>query len=63
MAEGALSEENLAHELAGARRIHGVVTAQALENLHDFVDAYRLQESVRAELGAKVVGWKLAAKG
>jgi len=61
MAEGALSEENLAHELAGARRIHGVVTAQALENLHDFVDAYRLQESVRAELGAKVVGWKLAA--
>jgi len=31
------------HEFAGARRIHGVVTAQALETLHDFVDAYCLQ--------------------
>src|SRR4030095_16906171 len=62
MAEGALSEEILAHELARARRIHGVVTAQALENLHDLVDAYRLQESVRAELGAKVVGWKVRAQ-
>jgi len=54
-------QANLARELAAARRSHGVMTAQALENLHDFEDAYRLQESVRAELGAVVVGWKLAA--
>ena len=61
MAEGATREGSVAHELAAARRTHGVVTAQALESLHDFVDAYRLQESVCAELGARVVGWKLAA--
>ena len=52
---------HLARELAVARRTNGVMTAQALENLNDFADAYRLQESVRAELGASVVGWKLAA--
>ena len=51
----------LTRELAFARRTHGVVTTRALENLHDFGDAYRLQDSVRAELGATVVGWKLAA--
>ncbi|WP_139191622.1 fumarylacetoacetate hydrolase family protein [Variovorax sp. CF079] len=51
----------MARDFAAARRTHGVMTAQALENLHDFEDAYRLQESVRAELGATVVGWKLAA--
>jgi 2-keto-4-pentenoate hydratase len=61
MAEGALDEEKLARELAGARRTQGGVTAQALENLRDFAAAYRVQEGVRAELGAKVVGWKLAA--
>ena len=61
MAEGATREGSVAQELAAARRTHGVVTAQALESLHDFVDAYRLQESVCAELGARVVGWKLAA--
>jgi 2-keto-4-pentenoate hydratase len=54
-------QANLARELAAARRSHGVMTVQALENLHDFEDAYRLQEGVRAELGATVVGWKLAA--
>ena len=52
---------DLTRELAVARRTNGVVTARALENLHDFVDVYRLQESVRAELGATIVGWKLAA--
>lgn len=61
MAERAMSEETMARELAAARRTHGVVTAQALGNLNDFQGAYRLQERVRAELGAKVVGWKLAA--
>jgi len=54
-------QRNVARDFAAARRTHGVMTAQALENLHDFEDAYRLQESVRAELGATVVGWKLAA--
>ena len=54
-------QRNVARDFAAARRTHGVMTAQALENLHDFEDAYRLQESVRAELGAAVVGWKLAA--
>lgn len=61
MAERAMSEETMARELALARRTHGVVAAQALENLGDFEGAYRLQENVRAELGAMVVGWKLAA--
>lgn len=54
-------QRNVARDFAAARRTHGVMTAQALENLHDFESAYRLQESVRAELGATVVGWKLAA--
>ena len=54
-------QRNVVRDFATARRTHGVMTAQALENLHDFEDAYRLQESVRAELGATVVGWKLAA--
>jgi 2-keto-4-pentenoate hydratase len=61
MAEGAMSEERLARELAVARRSNGFMTAHALEDLDNFEDAYRLQESVRAELGAKVVGWKFAA--
>lgn len=56
-----MSEERLAHEFAVARRTNGFMTTHALGNLHDFVEAYRLQESVRAELGAKVVGWKVAA--
>ena len=54
-------QRNVVRDFARARRTHGVMTAQALENLHDFEVAYRLQESVRAELGATVVGWKLAA--
>jgi len=51
----------LARNFAFARRTNGFMTAHALENLDNFADAYRLQEGVRAELGAKVVGWKLAA--
>lgn len=54
-------QANLARELAVARRTQGVMAARALESLDDFERAYRLQESVRAELGATVVGWKLAA--
>ena len=52
---------SLARELAVARRTHGFMTTDALTNLEDLADAYRLQEGVRAELGAKVVGWKIAA--
>jgi 2-keto-4-pentenoate hydratase len=61
MAEGTMSDERLACELAVARRTNGFMTAHALEHLDDFEGAYRLQESVRAELGGTVVGWKLAA--
>lgn len=61
MAEEVISEDGLARELAAARRCHGVVASQALRNLDDVVVAYHLQELVRAELGATVVGWKLAA--
>lgn len=53
--------QNPARELAAARRAHGFVTPQALERLEDFAAAYHLQESVRAELDATVVGWKVAA--
>ena len=52
---------NLGHELAIARRTNGAISAHALDSLASFSDAYLLQESVRGELGAKVVGWKLAA--
>ena len=51
----------LAREFAQARRTRGVISAAAAESVRDFVDAYGLQEQVRAELGARVVGWKLAA--
>jgi 2-keto-4-pentenoate hydratase len=50
----------LGHELAVARRTNGAMRAHALDSLASFSDAYLLQESVRGELGAKVVGWKLA---
>ncbi len=55
------NQTRLAHEFAVARRTNGVISTQALQDLNDFVDAYGLQESVRAELGATVAGWKLAA--
>ncbi|MDE1948557.1 MAG: hypothetical protein KGI35_08090 [Burkholderiales bacterium] len=61
MAEGDISDQKMTHALAAARRSHGVVADHALEPLHEFVEAYLLQERVRVELGAKVVGWKLAA--
>lgn len=51
----------VAREFAAARRTRGIISAHALEDLESFSDAYRLQERVRDELGAKVVGWKLAA--
>jgi 2-oxo-3-hexenedioate decarboxylase/2-keto-4-pentenoate hydratase len=53
--------QNPARELAVARRAHGIVTPQALGSLEDLAAAYRLQESVRAELGATVAGGKVAA--
>jgi 2-keto-4-pentenoate hydratase len=56
-----MNETDTASEFATARRTHGFVTAHALRNLDTFADAYRMQERVRDELGAKVVGWKLAA--
>ena len=51
----------LASELADARRTRGVVATDALRQLDSFVDAYGIQEHVCANLGARVVGWKLAA--
>lgn len=59
MNETALGE--MASEFAVARRTHGFVTAYALGKVEIIADAYRVQERVRDELGAKVVGWKLAA--
>ena len=59
-----MSESNplrLARELAVARRTHGFVAPEALESLKDFGAAYEVQEAVRSEMGAAVVGWKVAA--
>lgn len=53
--------ESLGQALALARRHPGFVPATALDSLANFADAYLLQESVRKELGARVVGWKVAA--
>jgi 2-keto-4-pentenoate hydratase len=53
--------KKMIQEFAVARRTHGVVAHQWLDPLIDFNQAYGLQESVRIELGAKVVGWKVAA--
>lgn len=54
-------QAELTREFVEARQSHGVVSAQALESVHDFAQAYSVQESVRAKLAAKVIGWKLAA--
>lgn len=51
----------LQRELAAARRRHGVLNPQTLEGLEEYATAYHLQEGVRVELGATVVGWKVAA--
>lgn len=56
-----LIQSTLASELADARRTRGVVATDALRQLDSFVDAYGFQERVRANLGARVAGWKLAA--
>lgn len=55
------TQDEVAREFAFARCTHGAVTAHALSGLDSFAAAYRMQERVRDELGAKVVGWKLAA--
>ena len=55
------SHREVARQLSVARRTHGLMTADALRNLDTIADAYSVQEQVRDELGAKVVGWKLAA--
>jgi len=55
------TQGELAREFGVARRTHGFMPAHALGKVETFADAYRLQERVRDELGAKVVGWKLAA--
>lgn len=52
---------SLAREFATARRTHGFMDHASLEPLRDFGAAYRVQEEVRAEMGAAVVGWKVAA--
>src|SRR5688500_11688103 len=59
MNETALGE--VAREFTVARRTCALVTAEALRNIETMADAYRLQERVRDELRARVVGWKLAA--
>jgi 2-keto-4-pentenoate hydratase len=59
MNETALGEVALAFTVA--RRTCALVTADALRNVETMADAYRLQERVRDELRARVVGWKLAA--
>lgn len=51
----------LTSEFSEARRTNGVISATAAESVYDFVDAYGLQENLRAELDTTVVGWKLAA--
>ena len=55
------TQAELAREFTVARRTNGFMTAHGLRKLKTIADAYRLQERVRDELGAKVVGWKLAA--
>lgn len=54
-------QDGLARDLAVTRRTHGCMPADALISVVSLADAYRLQESVRVEMGAKVVGWKVAA--
>lgn len=51
----------LTSEFSEARRTNGAISATAAESVYDFVDAYGLQENLRAELGTTVIGWKLAA--
>jgi 2-keto-4-pentenoate hydratase len=55
------SRGETARQFTVARRTNGYMTAHALKNLDNIADAYRVQDQVRDELGAKVVGWKLAA--
>ena len=53
-------QTSLGQALAAARRTNGFMNATALDSLANFADAYLLQGSVREELGAQVIGWKLA---
>ena len=55
------AQGDMARDISIARRTSGFVTAAALTQLDTMAEAYRLQERVRSELGARVVGWKLAA--
>jgi len=55
------TQGEVAREFSVARRTNGFMTAHALRKLETIADAYRLQGRVRDELGAKVVGWKVAA--
>jgi len=55
------TQGEVAREFSVARRTNGFMTARALRKLETIADAYRLQGRVRDELGAKVVGWKVAA--
>ncbi len=55
------TQADMARQFTVARRTNGFVTAHALRKLETIADAYRVQERVREELGAKVVGWKLAS--
>lgn len=55
-----MNETDLARAFSLARRTQGLVTAEALNQVETMAHAYRVQERVRGELGAKVLGWKLA---
>ena len=50
----------VARELSVARRHSTHLTAHAVSRLVNMTDAYGVQERVREQLGAKVIGWKLA---
>ena len=54
-------QADLGHKLAVARHTNGFMNVGELDSLKSFADAYVVQERVRDALGAKVVGWKLAA--
>ena len=52
---------HLTRDFIEARRTNGVISVEAAERVYDFVDAYGLQENLRAQLDTTIVGWKLAA--
>jgi len=55
------TQAEMVSEFTVARRTQGILSAHALGGLETMAHAYCVQERVRHELGAKVVGWKVAA--